>query len=337
MEFAFTRDQLLLRDGVRDALTRDCTPAEVRRSWEDVDTRGRLWSKLGELDLLGLRLSESCGGMGLSELELVLVMEETGRVAAPGPLVEHVAVALPMLAELAADAQLLQRAARGEAVVTVGLHGVPHVLDADCASHLVLQRDDRLYLLERKDVQLRPLRAVDGSRRLFEVGWSGGTVLAREAAAHDAAALALDRGALASAAQLLGLSRRMLEMSVDYAKTRQQFGRTIGSFQAVKHMLADALLALEFACPMVYRAAHTLGTHGPNRALHVSMAKIYAAEAAQRVARSALQCHGAIGYSFECDLQLWMKRSWAIASAWGDTRWHRSRAADLTIDIAREA
>jgi alkylation response protein AidB-like acyl-CoA dehydrogenase len=347
MEFAFTRDQLLLRDGVRDALARECTPAEVRAAWnaDDADINRRLWSKLGELDVLGLRLSESSGGVGLSDLELVLVMEETGRAAVPGPLVEHAAVALPLLEELryapAVDPLLLQRAASGEALVTVGLHGVPYVHHADRASHLVVQRDDSLYLIERKDAQLRPVRSVDGSRRLFEVGWvhRPDRLLARGQAAEDAAALAFDRGALASSAQLLGLGRRMLDMSVEYAKTRRQFGRPIGSFQAVKHMLADAYLALEFAGPMVYRAAHTLATRGANRARHVSMAKIYAAEAAQRTARSALQCHGAIGYSFEYDLQLWMKRSWALAAAWGDTHWHRKRAAELVINasLARTA
>jgi alkylation response protein AidB-like acyl-CoA dehydrogenase len=342
MEFAFTRDQLLLRDSVRDALARECTPTEVRAAWnaDDADVGRRLWSKLGELDVLGLRLSEPSGGVGLSDLELVLVMEETGRAAVPGPIVEHVAVALPLLEELSdapvIDAQLLQRAASGEAVVTVGLHGVPYVHHADRASHLVMQRDDSLYLIERKDAQLRPVRSVDGSRRLFEVSWAHRPErrLARGQAAEDAAALAFDRGALASSAQLLGLCRRMLDMSVEYAKTRRQFGRPIGSFQAVKHMLADAYLALEFACPMVYRAAHTLATRGANRALHVSMAKIYAAEAAQRVARNSLQCHGAIGYSFEYDLQLWMKRSWALAAAWGDTHWHRERAAELVINAS---
>ncbi len=340
MEFAFTRDQLLLRDSVRDALARECTPAEVRRSWsaDDADAGRRLWSKLGELDVLGLRLSEPSGGVGLSDLDLVLVMEETGRAAVPGPIVEHAAVALPLLEELsdslAFDPLLLPRAARGEAMVTVALQGVPYVHHADRASHFVLQRDDSLYLIERKDAHPRPVRSVDGSRRLFEVGWTlrPDRLLARGQAAQDAAALAFDRGALASSAQLLGLCRQMLDMSVEYAKTRRQFGRPIGSFQAIKHMLADAFLALEFACPMVYRAAHTLGTRAANRALHVSMAKIYAAEAAQRVARSSLQCHGAIGYSFEYDLHLWMKRSWALSAAWGDTHWHRKRAAELVID-----
>lgn len=345
MDFAFTRDQLLLRDSVRDVLARACTPNEVRRSWDadDPDIGARLWALLGELDVLGLRLAEPSGGLGLSDLDLVLVMEETGRVALPGPIVEHVAVALPLLEGLlavvpAVDRTLLRRAARGEALVTVALRGVPYVHHAHRASHLVLQGDDGLYLLEHKDVRLHPVRSVDGARRLFEVAWTPrpDRLLASGKAAAVAAALSLDRGALASAAQLLGLSRQMLDMSVEYAKTRHQFGRPIGSFQAVKHMLADALLALQFARPVVYRAAYTLAKGGPDRALHVSMAKIYAAEAAQRVARNALQCHGAIGYSYEYDLHLFMKRSWALCGAWGDTHWHRTRAAELAIDAGHE-
>jgi len=146
--------------------------------------------------------------------------------------------------------------------------------------------------------------------------------------------LAFDRGAFATAAQLLGVARKMIDMTVEYAQLRTQFGKPIGSFQAVKHQLAEAHVALEVARPCVYRAAHALARREPDRALHVSMAKAYASDAATRAAKAALQCHGAIGYSYEYDLHLWMKRAWAQAAAWGDAAWHRARIGAAVLDGA---
>jgi alkylation response protein AidB-like acyl-CoA dehydrogenase len=130
---------------------------------------------------------------------------------------------------------------------------------------------------------------------------------------------------LGTAAQLVGLARRMIDLTVDYTKERTQFGVPIGSFQAVKHHLADARIALEFARPLVYRAAWSVAEGEPGRPVDVSMAKAQASDAAMLAARHALQCHGAMGYSFEYDLHLYMKRAWALAAAWGDAAWHRAR------------
>ena len=117
----------------------------------------------------------------------------------------------------------------------------------------------------------------------------------------------------------------MLDLTVDYAKERQQFGVPIGSFQAVKHHLADARIAIEFARPLVYRAAWSVAEGDPESSIHVSMAKALASDAASLTARQALQCHGAIGYSYEYDLHLFMKRAWALVATWGDADWHRAR------------
>jgi alkylation response protein AidB-like acyl-CoA dehydrogenase len=141
------------------------------------------------------------------------------------------------------------------------------------------------------------------------------------AAVEDAA----DRGAWGAAAQLVGLGQRMLDLTVAYVSEREQFGVPIGSFQAVKHQLADALRDLAFARPAVYRAAHSLATRSPDRRRDVSMAKALASDAARGVGRAALQCHGAIGYTVEHDLHLYLKRTWALAVAWGDASWHRDR------------
>jgi alkylation response protein AidB-like acyl-CoA dehydrogenase len=138
---------------------------------------------------------------------------------------------------------------------------------------------------------------------------------------------------VATAAQLLGLADRMVTMAAEYATGRVQFGRPIGSFQAVKHHLADARVALEFARPAVYRAAWSLATAQAERSHDASMAKALAADAATLAARTALQVHGAIGYTWECDLQLFMKRTWALSTAWGDPATHRALA--LRAALAR--
>ncbi|MFD0855784.1 acyl-CoA dehydrogenase family protein, partial [Actinomadura adrarensis] len=136
---------------------------------------------------------------------------------------------------------------------------------------------------------------------------------------------AFDRAALATAAQLLGLGRRLREEAVSYAGQRKQFGKVIGSFQAVKHQLADVAVGLEFAAPLVYRAAYSVGHEASTASRDVSAAKNAAGEAAHRAARTALQVHGAIGYTDELDLHLWLNRVWALRSAWGDEGLHRAR------------
>ena len=140
-------------------------------------------------------------------------------------------------------------------------------------------------------------------------------------------AAAFDRGVLGAAAELLGLSRAMLELTVDYASQRHQFGKPIGSFQAVKHHLANARLDIEFAAPAVLYAAHAVAHHQPDAGRAVSQAKWLTGQAAATTGRAALQCHGAIGYTTEHDLHLYLKRSWALARTWGDADFHADRVA----------
>ena len=192
---------------------------------------------------------------------------------------------------------------------------------------MLIERSDGVHAAEPAAAGLVPRGdAVDRSRRLFTVDRTGvGAGLAPVVARREGAALAFDRGALGTAAQLVGLARRMIDLTVEYTKERTQFGVPIGSFQAVKHHMADARIALEFARPLVYRAAWALTEGESTRAVDVSMAKAQASDAAVLAARQALQCHGAIGYSFEYDLHLYMKRAWALAGSWGDAAWHRAR------------
>jgi len=225
-------------------------------------------------------------------------------------------VAVPVLPDTAVEA-----ATAGETLVTAALGGAAYVPYVESAGLVLTEEDDALVLVARDQLVIRPETSVDGTRRLGWIEWDEAEILG------DATALAaaFDRGALGTAAQLVGLSRRMLDLTVGYVQEREQFGVPIGSFQAVKHHLADARIALEFARPLVYRAAWSMSEGEPDAPVHVSMAKALASDAATLTSRQALQCHGAMGYSFEYDLHLYMKRAWALAASWGDAAWHRAR------------
>ena len=203
---------------------------------------------------------------------------------------------------------------------------IPCAADADV---LLLRTDDGgLAAASPADVTLEPAETVDRARRASRFSRSGCTIGRTAGISAARTELAVLRGRSGRAAQLVGLGQRMLDLTVDHVKNRQQFGVPIGSFQAVKHHLADALLGLEFARPAVYRAAWSLAYGEPTAARDVSMAKAMASDAASFVGRQALQCHGAIGYTVEYDLHLFLKRTWALARAWGDAAWHRDRVGD---------
>jgi alkylation response protein AidB-like acyl-CoA dehydrogenase len=312
VRFAFSDEQLAMRDAVRGFLEKECTAKVVRDAWTNDTGRSGLWPRLGELGVLGVLAPEECGGFGGDLLDLVLLLEETGRTALPEPVLEHAAVAMPLL-----DGKRAAAAATGEITITVApASGIP--LYADTAD-LVLVDDD---FVEPGTLSMRRHESVDGSRRLFAIG----------APATGPAGDAYDRAALGVAAQLIGLADYMLTMTVEYAKARHQFGVPIGSFQAVKHHLADVALALEFARPLVYRAAWSMARGDGSPSVHVAMAKARASEAALLAGRVALQVHGAIGYTTEYDLHLWMKRAWALAASWGDAAWHDDRVGRAILD-----
>jgi hypothetical protein len=342
VRFGFDDDQLAFRDAARDLLDKECPPAVVRAAWEapagSLDRS--LWDRLAEMGVPATIVPEASDGLGLDEQALVLVLEEAGRAALPHPLVETAAVAAPLVADGPAGAGAGRAPAAPAGPGPAGLpdaHGLgmvasdlggPHVPCAADADWLLLHdgQSGALHLVDPAAVVLTPVDTVDGARRAATVDWqpTPETQVADDPAVVD---LAFDRGAFGTAAVLVGLGQRMLDLTVAYVSERQQFGVRVGSFQAVKHHLADALKELAFARPAVHRAAHSLATGAGTRRRDVSMAKAMASDAARLVGRQALQCHGAIGYTVEHDLQLYLKRTWALASAWGDAAWHRDRVA----------
>jgi alkylation response protein AidB-like acyl-CoA dehydrogenase len=342
MRFGLTGDQIALRDAVREVLADTCPPSVVRRG--DVDG---VASALVGLGVPGMAVSEKDGGLGLSDVDLVPVLVEVGYAAVPLPVAETAAVAAPLFA-----AASVLRIDGGQS------HGVsgrktppdrpPFMEDPGAALARVL---DGGWVAVRRHAD-GPVPWAGRASLVLDISGAVARVRSAEGAAVstvDASraarmlvddpgepviddpglvALARDRYDLATAAQLVGLGRRMLDLTVEYVKTRTQFGAPVGSFQAVKHHLADALLQVEFAEPLVYAAASTIEKRD------VSAAVVLAVDAARFVARQAIQCHGAIGYTVEYDLHLYAKRAWALAATC-DLDAHLTRLA-RALDLEEE-
>ena len=330
MFFDFTDEQFSLRDAARDFFAGEVTPAAVREAWSSETGRsGSLWRKMAETGFVGLTVPEAHGGLGMDEIDLVLILHEAGRVALPEPLLETTAVVAPTLAEAGTEAQQaawLPRISAGEAIATVQLAGAPLVADAHVADVLLLERDGALHCVPRDRFQAMPQPSLDGARRVFTVEAEVGDDTAM-AGGSEAAAKAFDRAAWATATFLVGLSERMLTMTVDYTKERQQFGRPIGSFQAVKHKMAETLLVVETAKAATWYAGYAIARETEDRSDAVSIAKSYASDAEYKANYDSLQCHGGIGFTWEHDLHLWLKRGKALEQAYGSATWHRARLA----------
>ena len=343
MDFTFTEDQLSLRDAIHKFLMVEAAPEMLREIWETQTGRSaELRAKLADQGLTALSVPEAYGGMGLGDLDWVLIHQELGYYAIPDSLAATAYLAVHLLKGLPDGNKLkdewLPKVAAGSARIAVGNGVNPFVADAANADLLLLGHQDEVHALKPAQVQLEHQPSVDASRRLYKVSWTP-SEFTRVCDAKLGQPLwlgLLDRAGVAISAQLLGLAQRMLDLGTDYAAQRKQFGKPIGSFQAVKHHLADVTVKIEFARPMVQRAAHSLATVHPLASVHVSQARLAAGEAARLAARKSIQVHGAMGYTWEADLQMFMKRAWALDSAWGDAIFHKARVADaIFADGAR--
>ena len=325
MRFALSTEQTDFAASLRDLMASAKTP-QIIRAWADGDSGPglALYRQLADAGVTGLSITEEFGGLGAHPVDLAIAFIEIGRAGVPGPIVESAAV-LPALLESLADDSLAQRwlpgIADGTTLASIALPpSLPRALDADLAD-LVLQVDGADLQQVTPTTQLR---SVDAARRLFDVEPT--SVLASDVSAG--AAKAYDLGVLACSAQLLGAGHAALSMATEYAKSRVQFGRPIGQFQAIKHHLADALVGLEMATPLLYGAAIAVGAGDSSASRDVSAAKVACGDAAYRAARKALQVHGAIGYTAEYDLSLWLTKVRALVTAWGTPAEHRGRVAD---------
>lgn len=338
MNFDFSDDQYALRGAAKDFFAGESSADHVRATWDtDTGRSPELWRKMAETGFVGLTVPEEHGGLGMDEIDLVLILEEAGYAALPEPLLETTAIGVPLLREAGSEAQQkewLPRIAAGEAVVTVQLAGAALVADAHIADLLLLQRGDELHAVPKGAFTYTAQPSLDGARRMFtvEAQTSGDTRMAGGAAE---AAAAFDRGAAGTAAILNGLSQRMLDMSVAYVQERYQFGRPVGSFQAIKHKLAETLLVVETSKAAAWNAAYTIAKGLPERSTAASVAKAYASDAELKANYESLQCHGGIGFTWEHNLHLFLKRGKALEQSYGSASWHRARLAESLLGAAR--
>jgi alkylation response protein AidB-like acyl-CoA dehydrogenase len=334
MDFDLTEDQLALRTGANDVLDDLASPARVRaHTTTDAAFEPALWTAMVEQGWLGVEVDETTGGLGLGSVEVAVLVEELGRHAAPVPFVPIV-LALDALRTAGVDAWVdawVERLLNGDAIACVAWDPgapVPYAPSADIA---IVVTDDGVYATELGDAASggRPRRepAMDLTR---ELGWLHfDPATSRRLGGPEARTRLLDRGATFTSADLLGSATLALDMSVEYAKDRVQFGRPIGSFQAVKHRCADMLVDVEGMRSTVYWAAWCIGAGDPDASVAASTAKIWCGDASKRVMASALQVHGGIGFTWEHDLHFFLKRAQLDQLAFGDASAHRGRLAAL--------
>ena len=332
MQFDFTDDAKDLASGAREFLTGEYPASVVREAWESETGRDpKRWAQLAETGFVGVAIPEEHGGLGMGDVEMSLLLEEAGRANLPEPFLEVAAVAAPTIADYGSEelkAEWLPKIAAGEAVVTVQLGGAPLVADAHIADALLVEVDGALHLTT--EFEATPQASLDGARRVFTVTATTGpdTLLTDDPAA---AARAFDRAATATAAWLNGIGQQVLEMSVAYVMEREQFGRPVGSFQAVKHLLAETVLEVETSRAATWYAAYAVQHDTDDRVEAVSVAKSFASDAERTANTNSLQAHGGIGFTWEHDLHLWLKRGKALEGAYGTASWHRGRIADLVF------
>ena len=370
MDFGFTPEQEMLRASVRKLLADHCPPALPRAMMADpTGDDPALWRALADLGLVGILVPSEHGGQGGTLLDLVPVLEEMAATMMPGPFFAATllggltlasaadpaqrAALLPAIADGTHRAALVLSVAHGPEVpaVTLGaepvgdgvrLRGeVPFVMDAQAASLLVVPvrtpAGPTLLALaaDTAGVAITQARTVDMTRRLC-------TVALDVVVPHDGvlgklggAAPTLERvrrhASVALAVEALGVAQRALDLSVAYANDRKQFGRPIGSFQAVKHKCVDMMVGIETARSLVYYAAWAVTEHAADTASAVAMAKAYASDVATTVTSEAIQVHGGIGFTWEHDLHLYHRRALAISAAFGSPVAHRDAVAAATL------
>ena len=318
VEFALDAQQRDFAASIDAALGAADLPSAVR-AWSagDVAPGRKVWEQLANLGVTALAVPEKFDGLDADPVDLVVALERLGRWCVPGPVTESIAVAPVLLAgnDQGDQGERSAALAAGELIATVAMPpDVPRAVDADTAGLVLLASADGADDVTEATRGDRH-ESVDPSRRLYDVTATGKTWQADVQRAYEF-------GALATAAQLVGAAEALRDAAVDYAKQRTQFGRVIGSYQAIKHKLADVHIAIELARPLVYGAALSLEPRD------VSAAKAAASEAGLLAARSALQTHGAIGFTQEHDLSLTLLRVQALRSAWGTPETHRRRVLE---------
>ncbi|MCZ7526342.1 MAG: acyl-CoA/acyl-ACP dehydrogenase [Acidimicrobiia bacterium] len=373
MELEFTPEQEELRDGVRAMLAGECPMSLVREVVEKGARPERLWTQMAELGWPALTVPEAAGGLGLGAVEMAVVVEELGRVVAPGPFVPTATQFVPAVRETGTPAQqerFLGPVAAGERSGTLALaeaegdfepadvtatverdgdavvlRGTKRfVVEATAVDDLVVVArepgsvgDDGVtaVVVPRTAVTVTPLQAFDASRGLATVLLDGARVESDRVlgtpgpATARALRRAVEEATVALALEIVGACQAIFDVSLAYARERHQFGVPIGSFQAIKHKFADMYVALERARATGYYAALTIAEDDERRTLATSAAKAAAGDCQRLLAKEGIQVHGGIGFTWEHDMHLYVRRVKSDAALFGSAGTHRARVADL--------
>jgi alkylation response protein AidB-like acyl-CoA dehydrogenase len=360
MQFGLSESQQILKDTSRKFFAGESPIAAVRKAMEtETAYDAALWTKLAEQGFTGIITPEEYGGMGLGKVELVLLMEEAGYALLPGPFFSTVALAGAVIDACASPEQkkkYLERIAAGQARATVALveaagswdteslkistagnklNGTKlFVTDAAAADFIVVIDGDGVFIVDAKALGLHveAMKGMDLARKIYSVEFKN-TPAERLGNAGGLSG-ALDVATTALCAEMTGGMQRVLELTVGYAKTRKQFGKPIGTFQAVQHLCADMYLETESSRSATYYAAWALEENMPDAVAAVSVAKMYASDASRNVGNRGIQVHGGMGFTWENDIHLYYRRAKASETMLGDATFHRERIARLVIDGA---
>ncbi len=382
MDFGFSEEQEMLRQSARQFLETECAMPYVRKMMED-DTgyAAEQWKRMADLGWMGLIFPESYGGSGLNMVDLVVVLEEMGRVVMPGPFFASVILGglaidlggsetqkqryLPDIAAGTRRATLAQVEESGrwdaEGIALPAkkdgagyrLSGTKlFVHDAHNADLLVVPARTSgsgisgitLFLVDTRQpgVSITLLKTMDQTRKLCEVtfnnvGVGGDAVLGAPDQGWPLLDRLVDRAKVALCAEMCGGAQKVLEMSVEYAKVREQFGRPIGSFQAIQHKCANMMVQTESAKSATYYAAWAVANDVPEAHLAACMAKAYCSDAYRFVSAEGIQIHGGIGFTWEHDMHLYFKRAKGSEVTFGDATWNRELVAQVVLDAPEEA
>lgn len=371
MEFDLSKTQKLLKDSARQFLARHCQPERVRELMEtETADDDQLWQEIADQGWTGLIIPAEHGGLGLGLLEMAVVSEEIGRACLPGPFLSTLfsATLVERAGSATQKAQYLEAIAAGKLKATVAqleanaswdlgainveavrdngnfrLSGsklfVPDAASADLLICVARYGESYLLLPVKRGadgLQVRAMPSMDATRKIYKVAFNDVGVAETEVFGADgdapgALCQALRVATVALCAEMVGGMQWVLDTTVEYAKTRRQFGRPIGSFQAVQHQCADMLLMTESARSAAYYAAWALTEGVPAANNAVSIAKAYCSDAYREVANRGVQIHGGIGFTWEHDLQLYYKRSKASEVMFGDATFHRERIAQMIL------
>ena len=320
MNFIFTEEQTQFKDAIKSFLAEECAPASIRDGWQKNKSFNlERWKNLIELGVLSSNLSEEKGGLGMDQVTLAMMVEEMGYAGLPEPVAEQIFLVndvIPFLPKNITEA-VESNYNDGTQYIALAHPLAPNPLFLNDAAGLILLDNSECKFIAKDDMDFEIISSNDPSRELFKVSSMNDAISTSENFDELNSAVS-SRGSLMTAALLIGLAQKMIDLSSVYVLDRAQFGKPIGSFQAVKHMLADVAVKIEFAKPAVYRAAYSLSQNNPKSALHCAHAKLMCTQAAELACKNSIQAHGAMGYTWEMDLHIYMRKAWSMMACWGN-------------------